>query len=95
MLFLTNNVKSKRDIGASLVLQWFRIHLPMQGTWIRSLIQEDPTCCGATKPWCHNYRSLRALEAMLCNEKSRHNEKPVHGNWRVAPTRCNQRKPQA
>ena len=38
MLFLTNNIKSKRDIGASLVVQWFRIHLPMQGTWIRSLI---------------------------------------------------------
>ena len=24
----------------------------LQGTW--KLVQEDPTCCGATKPWCHN-----------------------------------------
>ena len=31
------------------VAQWKRIHLPMQETWVRSLIQ-DPTCCAATKP---------------------------------------------
>ena len=27
-------------IGTSLVVQWLRIHLPMQGTWVRSLIGE-------------------------------------------------------
>ena len=27
----------------------------MQGTWIWALVQEDPTCCGATKPARHNY----------------------------------------
>ena len=41
--------------GTSLVAQWLRIHLPMQGTWVRVLVQEDPTCCRATKPMCHNY----------------------------------------
>ena len=25
-------------IGTSLVVQWLRIHLPMQGTWVRSLV---------------------------------------------------------
>ena len=39
---------------ASLVAQWIRIYLPMQGTQVRSLVQEDPTCCGATKPVRHN-----------------------------------------
>ena len=34
----------------SLVAQWLRICLPMQGTRVRALIQEDPTCRGATKP---------------------------------------------
>ena len=29
--------------------------LPMQGTRVRALVQEDPTCHGATKPVCHNY----------------------------------------
>ena len=42
-------------MGASLVAQWLRIHLPMQGTWVRALVQEDTTCCGATKPVRHNY----------------------------------------
>ena len=41
--------------GTSLVSQWLRICLPMQGTRVRSLVQEDPTCHGATKPVCHNY----------------------------------------
>ena len=29
--------------------------LPMLGTWVCSLVWEDPTCRGATKPLCHNY----------------------------------------
>ena len=39
---------------ASLVVQWLRIHLPMQETWVQALLQEDPTCCRATKPVRHN-----------------------------------------
>ena len=39
----------------SLVVQWLRIHLPVQGTWVPSLVWEDPTCCEATKPVHHNY----------------------------------------
>ena len=27
--------------GTSLVALWIRIHLPMQGTWIQSLVWED------------------------------------------------------
>ena len=41
--------------GTSLVAQWLGIHLPMQGTRVRALVLEDPTCRGATKPVCHNY----------------------------------------
>ena len=40
---------------ASLVVQWLRIRLPMQGTWVRALVREDPTCHAATKPVRHNY----------------------------------------
>ena len=29
-------------MGASLVVQWLRIHLPMQGTQVRALAREDP-----------------------------------------------------
>ena len=45
----------KRKAGASLVAQWLRICLPMQGTRVRALVCEDPTCRGATRPVSHNY----------------------------------------
>ena len=32
-----------------------RIHLPMQGTQVRALVREDPTCHRASKPVRHNY----------------------------------------
>ena len=39
--------------GVSLVAQWIR--LPVQGTRVQSLVQEDPTCHGATKSVHHDY----------------------------------------
>ena len=33
----------------------------MQGTWVRSLVREDPTCCGATKPVCPRARVPQLL----------------------------------
>ena len=45
----------KKTTGTSLVAQWLRLWLPMQGTWLRALVQEDPECRGATKPVRHNY----------------------------------------
>ena len=36
--------------GASLVAQWLRICLPMQGTPVRALVWEDPTCLTNKKP---------------------------------------------
>ena len=47
----TKNKKNR----VSLVVQWLRIRLPMQGTEVRALVREDPTCHGATKSACHNY----------------------------------------
>ena len=65
-----------------------------EDTWqcrrhVQALIQEDLTCCRATKPvhlncwvctlepWSHNYGSLCALKPVLCNRRSHCNEKPV------------------
>ena len=53
LLIFFNHLKC--ESGTSLVVQWLRIRLPMQRTWVRSLVREDPTCCGATKPVRHNY----------------------------------------
>ena len=45
---------NKNMLGASLVAQWLRICLPMQGTRVRALVWEDPTCRGAAGPVSHN-----------------------------------------
>ena len=37
-----------------LVLEWIRILLPVQGTWIQSLAWEDSTSREATKSLHHN-----------------------------------------
>ena len=42
------NTGLKCDIWASMVAQLLRILLPMQGTRVRALVREDPTCRGAT-----------------------------------------------
>ncbi|KAJ8780715.1 hypothetical protein J1605_000758 [Eschrichtius robustus] len=39
---------------ASLLAQWLRVCLPVQGTRVRALVWEDPTCRGATRPVSHN-----------------------------------------
>ena len=60
--FLTQRIMNK----TSLVAQWLRIRLPMQGTQVRALVQEDPTCRGTTKPVRHNYWAC-ALEPVSYN----------------------------
>ena len=45
----------KVKTGTSLVVQWLRILLPIQGTRVRALVWEDPTGHRATKPVHHNY----------------------------------------
>ena len=48
-------VESKNKKWASLVAQWLRVCLLMQGTRVRALVWEDPTCRGAAGPVSHNY----------------------------------------
>ena len=48
-------VQSNCGTGTSLVPEWLRIHLPIQGTGVQSLVREDPICCRATKPVHLNY----------------------------------------
>ena len=55
LLLMDLSILNKTAMRASLVAQWLRIHLPMQGTQVRALVREDPTCRGATKPISHNY----------------------------------------
>ena len=73
---------------ASLVAQWLRIHLPMQGTRVPSLVREDPHAAEQLSPWATTTEA-RAPRACALQQ-----EKPLQ--WeahtlqrRVAPTRCN------
>ena len=82
-----NLIMQLKCLGTSLVVQWLRIHLPMQGTWVWSVVREDPTCRGATKPvshkyWAHALQLLKptCLEPVLYNKRSHRNEKPAHHN---------------
>ena len=93
-LSLSQRIKNIHP-GASLVAQWERICLPMQGTQVRSLIWEDPTCPGARKPVLQNlgatttdlsscnYWSPHSLEPLFHNVRSHCNEKPVRCNKRL------------
>ena len=45
----------KLEYRASLVAQWLRICLSMQGSQVQSLLWEDTTCCRATESVHRNY----------------------------------------
>ena len=79
---LTKNYLKYQDGNrrTSQLVQWLRIHLPVQGPWVQSLVQEEPTRLRATMPLRHNYRSPCVLELVLRNKRSHRNEKPVHIN---------------
>ena len=93
----------KRESGTSLVAQWLRIRLPMQGTQVQALVQEDATCRGATKPVRHNYwacalepksHSYWAHVAQLL--KPARLEPVLHNKGRDGsekPAHCNEEKP--
>ena len=56
---------------ASLVVQWLRICLLMQGTRVRVLVWEDPTCRGATRPVSHNCWACASGACALQQERPR------------------------
>ena len=55
--FFSSSQNKKKRFKTSLTVQWLQTHLPMQGTWVPSLVQEDSTCLRAIKPMCHNYEA--------------------------------------
>ena len=56
--------------GVSLATQCIRIHLPVLGAGVRSLVWEDPTCLRVTQPLCHG------AELTLPNKRRPRSEKP-------------------
>ena len=71
------NVWLKQDGGSSLVAQWLGICLPMQGTRVRALAWEDPTCRRAARPVSHDYWAC-ASGACAPQWRGRDSERPAH-----------------
>ena len=69
---------SRRDVLGSLVAQWIRICLPMQETRVRSLVWEDPMCCGATKPQLLS--PAANTETSVPKTRAPQKEKPTYQN---------------
>ena len=73
----------------------------MKGTQVRSLVQEDPTCRGATKPVHHNYWArVHTTEALVPRARAPQQEKPLQWETRtpqqrVAPARPTRESPRA
>ena len=62
-------------LRVSLAVQWLRIHLPMHGTRVPSLLREGAMCHGATRPLHRNYRAhawARAQGTTSCKYWSPH-----------------------
>ena len=49
-----NSCPQNSHLRSSLVIQWLKIHFPMQGTRVQSLVQKDLTCRGAIISISHN-----------------------------------------
>ena len=81
---VVDDFKFKIHLGTSLVVQWLRIRLPMQGTRVQALGREDPTCHRAPKPMRHNYWAC-ALEPARQNYWARAPQllKSTHSRTRV------------
>ena len=72
------NRREEPCFWTSLVVQWLRIGLLTQETWVRSLLQEDFPCRGASKH--HAPQLLKPVhpKPALCNERSQCTEKRAH-----------------
>ena len=53
--FLREEQDQRIQRRTPVVAQWLRIHLPVRGTCVQSLVQEIRTCLGATRPRFFNY----------------------------------------
>ena len=75
----------KNEWGASLVVQWLRICLAVEGN---TGLTPGPE--GSHMPWgnwacVQQLLSLCTLEPVFCTKRSHRSEKPAHCNQRVAP----------
>ena len=74
-----------------MVVQRLGIHLPMQRSRAWSLVWEYSACLGATKPVGLDYWAW-ALEPVLCDKRSHHNDKPKYHKKDTVQSKINKLK---
>ena len=72
-------------MGASLAVQWIRFLLTMQGTWVQSLVREDPACLRATKetrtPRAHAAQQKKPPQREThATQLEKETERPAHSS---------------
>ena len=72
----------------SVMVHWLKSYQPVWGTWVRSLIWEDPTGHGAAGPVNSKLLNQHAATTaarkprpVLHSKRSHRGEKPTHSNW--------------
>ena len=90
-MIITINVKKKDR--ASLVAQWLRICLLVQGTRVRALVWEDPTCHGATGPVSHSCWACASGACAPQQERPRYCERPAHRDEEWPPLAATRESP--
>ena len=69
---IINSEDTSRKDRTSLVIQWLRTYLPMQGTWAQSLAQNIPHDVWQLSP------CATTSEPGPQNKRSHYSKKPVH-----------------
>ena len=76
--------ETKENVWASLVAQWLRIYLPMQGTQVRAWSGKIPRAVEQLGPWATITEPAR-LEPVLHNKRGRDSERPAHRDEKWPP----------
>ena len=87
-IYPEKTVIQKETCRASLVAQWLRVCLLVQGARVRALVWEDPACRGAAGPVSHSCWACASGACAPQQERPRQWEARAP-RWRVAPARRN------
>ena len=72
VLFYNKKLLLKRSFRTSLVVQWLRISLPVQGTQVRSLVQEDSTFRYLKEAYNRDFPGGPVVKNPSCNARDAH-----------------------
>ena len=90
--FYVNNTVKKYWARASLVAQWLRICLPMQGTGFKPWSGKIPHAAEQLALWATTTEPAR-LEPVLRNKRGRDNERPAHRDEEWPPLAATRESP--